>query len=144
MTPADRLADYVEVVWNRGRVADLSSFVHPEVVFGSADPALTSRGLAAAQAAVRRALAPFDEYQLTVEQLVAQASVVAWRWTVRARLRSIAALGGQLRVLAATMDELRWVGFSGASFTTFLDDRIAEEWTESNPFFLARQMGAVA
>jgi hypothetical protein len=110
-------------------------------VMHGADERGTSRGLVEIRAAAERSREPFDSYQMVIDELVGDGPVIAWRWSVHAKLRSSLALGPELRQLADEIDALLWVSFGGMSFTRFQDGLMIAERIESNPLPLLRQFG---
>ncbi|MFY1631746.1 nuclear transport factor 2 family protein [Solwaraspora sp. WMMB335] len=136
-----RLRAFVQTVWCGGNLAELPRFVHPDVVVRAGTDGPCIRGLPAMAGAIRQAREPFDHYEMSLVEAVEQGSVVATRWTVRARLRDPGLLGEHLRALAGELTDLLWLGFGGMSFTTFRDGLIVQEQTESNPATARAQLG---
>lgn len=135
------LRDYVAVIWNDARYDELPRFAQPDMALHSSGGHGTARGLAEVAAAAERSRAPFAEYVVTIEETVGSGAVLAWRWSVRAKMLSGLLLSPDLRTLAGELDDLLWVSFTGMAFTRFRRGLIAEERVESDPLPLLRQLG---
>jgi predicted ester cyclase len=119
---------------NTHRADLLDQFVHRELRMhpGTPGTAPDTEGLDGLRSAFEHFRITFPDLHVAVEQLVAEADLVAARWT------ATGTHSGELAGIAATGTSVRW---SGIDVYRLADGRIVEWWRNDDFVWLLEQLG---
>jgi steroid delta-isomerase-like uncharacterized protein len=122
-----------EEFWNAGKAAVFDEVFAPDYVDHSPAPgqAPDREGFRQVAAALRAAL---PDLSSTIEDLVAEADKVAWRWSLRATHR------GPLLGIPATGKPIT---LTGITINRIADGQIVERWSQVDNLGLLQQLGVI-
>ena len=124
---------YAEEVWNRGNIDQIDKLLAEDYQHGSPPPGMSPDREGFKQFA-SMAHSAFPDYQLEVEDTLAQGDKVVQRWTVHATHE------GEFMGVPPTGND---VTFTGTSIYQIEDGKIVKDWTRADMMGLMRQIGAV-
>ena len=124
----------LEEAFNSGNLDVIDELLAPEFVNHDAALPEPTTGIDAAKASIGGYRAAFPDLRITLEQQVADAELVATRWTARGthqgELFGITPTGKQATVTGITIDRI-------------VGGRIVESWTNWDTLGLMQQLGVV-
>ena len=121
-------------VWNEGRAEAIDEmFAADGVARGLGEAGAEVRGPAAFRSYFAKLRGAFPEFEVTVEDVIAEGDKVAARWSAKMMHR-----GDDLGVAASG----RQVAVTGMSFIRIKDGRIVEGWNNWDVHALMEQIGA--
>ena len=123
---------FVESIFNRGMLDRLPAFIALNTVEHIAILGEES-GINGMKEEYALLLMAFPNLHFTVDAIVAEGDMVAWRWTMRATHE------GMYREYPATKRE---VTLKGVSFERIAGDKIMERWANVPECEILRQIGA--
>ncbi len=124
---------FVEAALNQNKLDTLPTFFALDVLGHYPQTEETSKGIEGLKQQLGRFLMAFPDFHITIDDLVAQADKVAWRWTFTGTHK------GMYREFPPTN---RSVTISGASFEHFAAGKIVERWASIPECAILRQIGA--
>ncbi len=125
---------YFEEVWSKGNLATVDELTAPDFVRHSTSQPGGVRGHAAFKAYVTRNRAAFEDFHVTVEDLVAAGEKVAVRWTGQGTHR------GEYGGVAPTGKP---VSVTGINILQLAGGKLVEEWMNFDALGLQQQLGAI-
>jgi steroid delta-isomerase-like uncharacterized protein len=135
MTPTEQnkehIRRYFDEIVSKGNLAAIPDFVAPEIIFWgpyTSDPILGIKRFTELIAMVQAA---FDDFQISVEELVVEGDTVATRWTASGVHR------GEFMGTGASGEPFR---FTGTGFYRMKDGKIFEAWSFNNSVEVIRQL----
>lgn len=125
--------DYIQTIWNEGRLDRLDDFVDPGFIDHESTFPFAARGSEGLRKVLLFFRTAFPDLHWTIEDLVSEGSKVVLRFTVRATHRgSVLGLPGTgKRVTITGVAILDWQG-----------GRMVEAWTQWDTLGLLQQIGA--
>lgn len=124
---------YAEEVWNKGNIDQIDELLAEDYQHGSPPPGVSPDREGFKQF-VSMAHNAFPDYQLTVEDSLAQGDKVVQRWTARATHE------GKFLGVPPTGND---VSFTGISIYQIEGGRIVRDWTRVDLMGLMQQIGTV-
>lgn len=124
---------YAEEVWNKGNLDVLDEYVASDyVLLGNGhDPIRGPEGLKKCVAMIRTA---FPDHLLTIEEMIAEADKVVWRWTMR---------GTHLGSTMGVSPTGNSVTTTGIAIYRLQDAKIVERRGEADMLGLLEQLGVI-
>lgn len=123
---------YYEGVVNEHRLDELASFIHPDYVDHNEEE--TERGPSIVRAHLEGLLSTFPDFQLRIEQMIAEDDLVVTRVTARGThtgvWQDIKPTGSEVRLYGINIDRVE----AGL---------IAEHWGEADTVGMLQQMGSI-
>jgi steroid delta-isomerase-like uncharacterized protein len=120
-------------IWSGGDVALIDDLVAPDYVRHATDGELTGR--AALRQAILGLRAAIPDWTETIEAILAEGNLVAYRWTAHGTYR------GQLPGLPPPAGQL--VALTGQAIHRIVDGQVAETWSVYDLSTLLVQVGAM-
>ena len=126
---------WFEEVWNKGRAEAIDEmFAVDGIAHGLGEAGVDVEGPAGYKPFFEKLRGAFPEFELTIEDTIAEADKVAARWTARMTHR-----GDQLGIQATG----KQVTVTGMSIVRIKDGQITEAWNNWDIFELMQQVGAM-
>ena len=123
----------VEEVWNKGNLAVVDEIIADDYIHHGASHEIPP-GPEGYKQTVSMNRSPFLDFQMILEDLIAEGDKVAGRWTIRGTHQ------GELMGIAPTG---RQVAFTGIFIVRIAGRKVAEEWEEADALGLMQQLRAV-
>jgi steroid delta-isomerase-like uncharacterized protein len=128
----DLVTEYIEQVWNHGDVAALEELTTPAFAYWLGDQ--PSRDRMAMRQFLAATRAAFPDWCVGISAVIEDRDMVAVRWygtvTHQGPFHGIPATGRQIRV-------------SGINMYRMADEKIAEEWEQTDSLSMLRQLGVL-
>ena len=124
--------EFLEEVFNKGRLDKLDEFLGPEYVFRDAPPG-TPEGPEAIKQVVSMFRSAFPDLKITIEELVAEGDKVCARFTTR---------GTHQGVLFGVPATGKAVTMKGLTMVRIADGRLVESWVKNDIMGLMSQLNA--
>ena len=135
MTPTEQnkehIQRYFDEIVSKGNLAAIPEFVAPEIIFWgpyASDPIMGIKRFTELIAMVQAA---FDDFQITVDELVVEGDTVATRWSASGVHR------GEFMGTGPSGEPFR---FTGTGFYRLRDGKIFEAWSLNNSIEVIRQL----
>ena len=125
---------WFEEVWNKGRADAIDEmFAADGIAYGLVEAGVDVRSPVAFKPFFEKLRGAFPEFELTIEDIIAEGDTVAARWNAKMMHR-----GDQLGMPASG----RPVAVTGMSFVRVRDGQILEAWNNWDIFGMMQQIGA--
>lgn len=135
MTPTEQnkehIRRYFDEIVSKGNLAAIPDFVAPEIIFWgpyTSDPIL---GIKRFTELIAMLQAAFDDFQISMDELVVEGDTVATRWTATGVHR------GEFMGTGPSGEPFR---FTGTGFYRMRDGKIFEAWSLNNSVEVIRQL----
>jgi steroid delta-isomerase-like uncharacterized protein len=126
---------WFDEVWNKGRAEAIDEmFATDGIAHGLGEAGIDVRGPAAFKPFFEKLRGAFPQFEVTVEDTIAEADQIAARWTAR-----LTHGGDQLGIPATN----RQATVSGMSIVRIRDGQITEAWNNWDIHGLMQQIGAM-
>jgi steroid delta-isomerase-like uncharacterized protein len=126
---------WFEEVWNKGRAEAIAEMLAADgLVHGLGETGVDVRGPEGFMPFFEKLRSAFSDFEVTIEETVAEADKVAARWVVR-----VTHEGDQLGIPATG----RQAAVTGMSIIQVRDGRIIEAWNNWDILGLMQQLGAI-
>jgi steroid delta-isomerase-like uncharacterized protein len=122
---------YLEEAWNKKNLAVVDEFIAPDLIQHIRNVPLGREGIKQFFSMI---YGSFPDAHLTIEDVVAEGDMVAWRFTVRATHI------GSFRGIPPTGKP---VTLTGIAMTRMRDGQMAENWNETDDLGLLQQLGVI-
>lgn len=124
----------IEQVWNRGNFAVVDEMIASDYLCHSSDPATETHGTAGYRQFYARLRDAFPDFQVTVEDQIAEGDRVVTRWrasgTHRGEFQGIPPTGRHAVITGITIDRIA-------------GGKVVEGWTNSDDLGMMRLLGIV-
>jgi len=126
------IQQYFAEIVSKGNLAAIPDFVAPDIIFWgpyASDPIYGIKGFTELIAMVQAA---FDDFHITVEEMVVEGDTVATRWAASGVHR------GEFMGTGPSGEPFR---FTGTSFYRVVEGKIVEAWSLNNSVEVIRRLG---
>lgn len=135
MTPAEQkkehLRRYFAEIVTKGNLAAIPDFVAPNIIFRGPYTSEPIHGIKGFTELIAMLQAAFDDFQITVDEMVVEGDTVATRWAASGVHR------GEFMGTGPSGEPFR---FTGTSFYRVVDGKIVEAWSLNNSVEVIRQL----
>jgi steroid delta-isomerase-like uncharacterized protein len=134
MTPEqkkDHIRRYFAEIVSKGNLAAIPTFVASDIIFWGPYASEPINGIKGFTELIAMVQAAFDDFEITVGEMVVEENTVATRWTASGIHR------GEFMGTGPSGEPFR---FSGTSFYRVVDGKIVEAWSLNNSVEVIRQL----
>jgi steroid delta-isomerase-like uncharacterized protein len=123
---------FAEIV-TKGNLAEIPDFVAPDITFWGPYTSEPIQGIKGFTELIAMLHSAFDDFQITVEEMVVEGDTVATRWTASGVHR------GEFMGTGPSGEPFR---FTGTGFYRIVDGKIVDAWSLNNSVEVICQLGS--
>jgi steroid delta-isomerase-like uncharacterized protein len=127
----EHLRRYFTEIVGKGNLTAIPDFVAPNIIFWGPYASDPIHGIKGFTELIAMLQAAFDDFQITVEEMVVEGDTVATRWTASGVHR------GEFMGTGPSGEPFR---FTGTGFYRVVDEKIVEAWSLNDSVEVIRQL----